>query len=254
MVPGIGNTVNGARIWIHLGPLSFQPGEVAKLLLVVSFAGYLVVKRDALALAGRRVAMVDLPRGRDLGPILTMWLVSLGDPGVPARPRLVPAVLRPVPDHAVRRDRAGRLAGRRRRALRRSAPTSTTSRSATSASASTSGRTSGPTSAAAPTTSAGRSSRRCSGMAWGGLLGRGLGQGAPWRIPFAWSDFIFGSHRRGARPDRLDGDDPALRPDRRARAARRPDLPRRPRQAAGRPGSPALSRSRSSWSSAASPT
>ena len=78
MVPGLGATINGARIWIHLGPFSFQPGEVAKLLLVVAFAGYLVLHRDALALAGRRVLFVDLPRGRDLGPILLMWLISLG--------------------------------------------------------------------------------------------------------------------------------------------------------------------------------
>ncbi len=77
MLPGIGATINGARIWIHLGPFSFQPGEVAKVLLVIAFAGYLVLHRDALALAGRRVLFVDLPRGRDLGPILGMWLVSL---------------------------------------------------------------------------------------------------------------------------------------------------------------------------------
>jgi cell division protein FtsW (lipid II flippase) len=77
LAPGIGHEVNGARIWIRLGGLSFQPGEIAKVLLVVSFAGYLVLHRDALALAGRRVAGVDLPRGRDLGPILAMWLVSL---------------------------------------------------------------------------------------------------------------------------------------------------------------------------------
>ena len=78
MAPGIGTTINGARIWIHLGPFSFQPGEVAKVLLVVAFAGYLVLHRDALALAGRRVLFLDLPRGRDLGPILAMWVVSLG--------------------------------------------------------------------------------------------------------------------------------------------------------------------------------
>src|SRR3546814_20576579 len=77
MLLGIGNEVNGARIWIALGPLSFQPGEVAKVLLVFTFAGYLVVHRDALALAGRRILFVDLPRGRDLGPILAMWLLSL---------------------------------------------------------------------------------------------------------------------------------------------------------------------------------
>ena len=78
LVPGLGTEINGARIWINVGPFSFQPGEVAKLLLVVTFAGYLVLHRDALALAGRRVLFVDLPRGRDLGPILLMWLVSLG--------------------------------------------------------------------------------------------------------------------------------------------------------------------------------
>lgn len=78
MLPGLGTEINGARIWISLGPFSFQPGEIAKVLLVVTFAGYLVVHRDALALAGRRVVFIDLPRGRDLGPILMMWVVSLG--------------------------------------------------------------------------------------------------------------------------------------------------------------------------------
>ena len=78
LLPGIGATINGARIWIHLGPFSLQPGEIAKVLLVIAFAGYLVLHRDALALAGRRVLFVDLPRGRDLGPILAMWLISLG--------------------------------------------------------------------------------------------------------------------------------------------------------------------------------
>lgn len=77
-VPGIGKEINGARIWIGIGPFSLQPGEVAKVLLVVAFAGYFVLHRDALALAGRRVLFVDLPRGRDLGPILAMWGISLG--------------------------------------------------------------------------------------------------------------------------------------------------------------------------------
>ncbi len=78
MVPGLGQTINGSKIWISLGPFGFQPGELAKVLLVIAFAGYLVLHRDALALAGRRLWFVDLPRGRDLGPILAMWLVSLG--------------------------------------------------------------------------------------------------------------------------------------------------------------------------------
>ena len=78
LVPGLGTEINGAKIWIRVGPFSFQPGEVAKVMLVLAFAGYLVRTRDALALAGKRVLFVDLPRGRDLGPILAMWLVSLG--------------------------------------------------------------------------------------------------------------------------------------------------------------------------------
>ncbi len=78
LMPVLGREINGARIWINVGPMSFQPGEVAKVCLVIFFAGYLVLHRDALALAGRRFAGIDLPRGRDLGPILVMWLVSLG--------------------------------------------------------------------------------------------------------------------------------------------------------------------------------
>ncbi|MBF4163967.1 FtsW/RodA/SpoVE family cell cycle protein [Nocardioides acrostichi] len=78
MMPIVGTSKRGAKIWIEVGGLSFQPGEVAKVMLVIAFAGYLVLHRDALALAGRRVLFVDLPRGRDLGPILGMWLVSLG--------------------------------------------------------------------------------------------------------------------------------------------------------------------------------
>ncbi len=78
LLPVIGTTINGARIWIRLAGFSFQPGELAKLVLLVFFAGYLVIKRDVLALASRRVLGIDLPRGRDLGPILVAWLASLG--------------------------------------------------------------------------------------------------------------------------------------------------------------------------------
>ncbi len=78
LVPGLGVDINGARIWIRLAGLSFQPAEVAKLALITFFAGYLVMKRDALAVARSRVLGIDLPRGRDLGPILLAWVVSLG--------------------------------------------------------------------------------------------------------------------------------------------------------------------------------
>ena len=76
-LPLIGREINGARIWINVAGFSFQPGEVAKVMLVIAFSGYLVLHRDALALAGRRVVFVDLPRGRDLGPILAMFGVSM---------------------------------------------------------------------------------------------------------------------------------------------------------------------------------
>ncbi len=76
-LPVIGAPINGANIWIRVAGFSFQPGEVAKVLLVIAFSGYLVQHRDALALAGRRVAFIDLPRGRDLGPILAMFVVSM---------------------------------------------------------------------------------------------------------------------------------------------------------------------------------
>jgi cell division protein FtsW (lipid II flippase) len=78
LLPGLGTTINGARIWIRLAGFSFQPGEIAKIVLLVFFAGYLVVKRDVLALASRRIVGIDLPRGRDLGPVVVAWVASLG--------------------------------------------------------------------------------------------------------------------------------------------------------------------------------
>ncbi|ARF56364.1 FtsW/RodA/SpoVE family cell cycle protein [Streptomyces gilvosporeus] len=68
----------GARIWITIpGVGGLQPGEFAKIIIAIFFAGYLMVKRDALALASRRFMGMYLPRGRDLGPILVIWALSL---------------------------------------------------------------------------------------------------------------------------------------------------------------------------------
>jgi len=78
VLPASISEVNGARIWIRVSGFSIQPGEFAKLALIVFFASYLVAKRDVLSLASRRVAGIDLPRGRDLGPVVVAWLASLG--------------------------------------------------------------------------------------------------------------------------------------------------------------------------------
>ena len=77
LLPASLSEVQGAKVWILIGGFSLQPGEFAKLALAVFFAGYLVAKRDVLALAGRRVLGIDLPRARDLGPVLIAWAASL---------------------------------------------------------------------------------------------------------------------------------------------------------------------------------
>ncbi|MFJ4899210.1 FtsW/RodA/SpoVE family cell cycle protein [Streptomyces sp. NPDC088727] len=77
VIPMFFPAVNGAKIWISLGSFTIQPGEFAKILIAVFFSGYLMVKRDALALASRRFMGMYLPRGRDLGPIITIWALSI---------------------------------------------------------------------------------------------------------------------------------------------------------------------------------
>ncbi len=77
MLPGIGQTVNGARLWIHIGSFNFQPGELAKIALAIFFAGYLVTARDSLSLMGKKFLWMRFPRARDLGPILIIWLAAM---------------------------------------------------------------------------------------------------------------------------------------------------------------------------------
>ncbi len=189
LMPFIGTTINGARIWIRIGPLGFQPGEIAKVLLVLFFAGYLVLHRDALALAGRRFAGIDLPRGRDLGPILLMWLISLGvlvfqrDLGssllffglflvmlyvATERPGwLVVGSLLFVSGAYVGYLAFGHVQRRVDAWLHPFDPDNAGS--------------------------AYQIIQGMYGMAWGGLIGRGLGQGDPTLIPFSYSDFIVAS-------------------------------------------------------------
>ena len=77
LIPGLGVEINGSRIWIRAFGGSFQPAEMAKIALAVFFAGYLVTTRDTLALAGPKLLGLQLPRPRDLGPIMLAWLASL---------------------------------------------------------------------------------------------------------------------------------------------------------------------------------
>jgi cell division protein FtsW (lipid II flippase) len=77
IVPIFFPAVNGAKIWIRIGGFSFQPGELAKILLAVFFAAYLAANRDALAYTGRTIWKLQLPSGRVLGPIVAIWLLSV---------------------------------------------------------------------------------------------------------------------------------------------------------------------------------
>ncbi len=77
MLPGIGREISGARVWIGIGPFSFQPGELAKIALAIFFAGYLVQRRDSLSFVGKKFLGMRFPRLRDLGPILIVWLMSM---------------------------------------------------------------------------------------------------------------------------------------------------------------------------------
>lgn len=188
MLPIIGVQKNGARIWVNLGPVGMQPGEVAKVLLVIAFAGYLVLHRDALALAGRRLVFVDLPRGRDLGPVLVMWLLSL----------CILVFQRDLGSSLlffgifltmlyVATERPGWLVvGGTMFAVGAFLGFKAFSHVQTRVEA-----------WLHPFDdfydSGNQIGESLFGMAWGGLLGRGFGQGSPFRIPFAESDFIMGA-------------------------------------------------------------
>jgi peptidoglycan glycosyltransferase len=77
LVPGLGVTINGARIWLRVGPFSIQPGEFAKIVLAGFLAGYLADKRELLMLADRRLGPIRLPDLRQFGPMLAAWGMAL---------------------------------------------------------------------------------------------------------------------------------------------------------------------------------
>ena len=76
-VPGIGRTINGARLWVQVGPMGFQPAEIGKVLIVIFLASYLNQKRELLQVATSRIGPLRLPPAKHLGPVLLAWGASL---------------------------------------------------------------------------------------------------------------------------------------------------------------------------------
>lgn len=76
-LPGLGRTINGSRLWIKAGGLTFQPAELGKVALVIFFAGFLSERRELLAVATRRIGPLGVPAMRHFGPVLLAWVVSL---------------------------------------------------------------------------------------------------------------------------------------------------------------------------------
>ena len=74
----LGYDVNGARLWVQVGPVTFQPSEFARIALIVFFAGYLAEKRDLWAATSRSFMGVQLPALKYFGPIALVWAASLG--------------------------------------------------------------------------------------------------------------------------------------------------------------------------------
>jgi peptidoglycan glycosyltransferase len=77
LVPGVGVSIHGARIWVALGPISFQPGEFAKIALAVFIAGYLVERRELLSIGTFRIGPLVLPEPKHIAPLVAAWGLSL---------------------------------------------------------------------------------------------------------------------------------------------------------------------------------
>ena len=78
LLPAVAGTeISGSRIWLSLAGFSFQPGEIAKILIVIFLAAYLAENREMLSVSGHRVGRLNLPNLRTLAPLIVMWGISL---------------------------------------------------------------------------------------------------------------------------------------------------------------------------------
>ena len=189
LVPGVGSSFGGARIWVSIGPVNFQPGEFAKIAFAIFFASYLADNRQLIAGGTWKVGPLHLPEPRAFLPVLAAWafavlvMVAEQDLGSSLLFFTLFVVMLwvstervdlPVPRRRVVLRRGLRVvaAVRPRPAARRhlARPVGATGR-----------------------TTASRSSRRCGASSDGGLMGTGLGPGKPRHRAVAESDFIFTS-------------------------------------------------------------
>ena len=188
LLPASHSSVNGAKVWIIFGGFSVQPGEFARLALVVFFAGYLVAKRNVLALAGRRVLGITFPRARDLGPVLIAWGVSLlilvfeTDIGQAALFFGMFVVMLYIATQRTSWLLIGLILFLAGAGLTALLFTHVQERFTVWLH---------PFQGANPTGIAYQPVQGLEGMAFGGLLGTGLGQGQPYHTPLVQSDFIF---------------------------------------------------------------
>ena len=74
----VGYPVNGALLWVAVGPFNFQPSEFARIALTIFFAGYLAEKRDVLTATSRSFLGVQIPALKYFGPVALVWAASLG--------------------------------------------------------------------------------------------------------------------------------------------------------------------------------
>ena len=77
LLPVVGQEIYGSRIWLNIAGISFQPGEIAKILIVLFLAGYLAQNREMLSIFTHRIGPFKIPDLATLVPLLVMWVISL---------------------------------------------------------------------------------------------------------------------------------------------------------------------------------